>query len=155
MIKVNRISYESEEKNKAKPKKKIRNILLEKKYVENLFVLYNNSNILLNDSKKQKSSRNISKENFVEDITTSSIKTSVNEKLATEIRDKPRISIIPIKTFNETISPLKKLLNQTKINSLPEVYALLTEESPLLDRITKKKDLEHNGYLIQNFYVNL
>ena len=87
---------------------------------------------------------------MIEDV----IKTSNNEKLTPEMQEKRKLNIIPGKCFNETIEPLK-LLNQNKINSLPEVRVLLINNSPHLQRKMEQNDSNSIGHLIQNIYLNI
>ena len=111
------------EKEKAKPKTRIRNVLREKKYVENLFVLYNN--IAPNNSKKQK-------ENIIEDIVLADAKSIDNEKSTLE----EKIIITPVKSLDSDINTLEELSNQKQINSITEVSTFYSENSSYLPNAT-------------------
>ena len=155
-MKVNKVSDDAREK--AKPKINKRNILLEKKYVENLFILYNN-NIVPNNSKKQLLNENdTSKENIVQDIVINNIKPHDNEMLiSSESQEKQKINIT-VESLNNEVSPpqLEDLSNHQQIHSLPEIslfnsrnsMSLPTENLTYLELKTESKEMNFLGELI-------
>ena len=128
------------EKEKAKPKARIRNVLRENKYVENLFVLYNNITPNIN-SKKPISPKDIIKESIIEDVIISDAKSIDNEKLTPE---QNKIST-PVKSLNNDISTLEELSNQKQIDSTTEMSTSYSENSSHLPNET----LTHLGPKIE------